>query len=135
MTMMVHKLVRLTGNEAWGNLGDDWESQLDVVCNLSFVRGWSITPGSVSRTRKERALDWGARLYEVSKAELLELMESRPDDFGTRQKVGTRSTRISPSSPRTAATASYGWNATDLRASNRNPLGISSEPSAPTTEQ
>ena len=86
MTMMVHKLVRLTGKEAWDKLGDDWESQLDVVCNLSFVRGWSITPGSISRTRKERALDWSARLYEVSKAELLELMESRPEDSGPRQK-------------------------------------------------
>lgn len=86
MTMMVHKLVRLTGDEAWDKLGDDWESQLDVVCNLSFVRGWSITPGLISRTRKERALDWGARLYEVSKAELLDLIESRPEDSGTRQK-------------------------------------------------
>ena len=86
MTMMVHKLVRLTGKEAWDKLGDDWESQLDVVCNLSFVRGWSITPGSISRTRTERALDWGARLYEVSKAELVELIEHRPDDSGTRQE-------------------------------------------------
>jgi hypothetical protein len=65
MTMMVHKLVRLTGKEAWDKLGDDWESQLDVVCNLAFVRGWSITPGSISRTRTERTLDCGARLYEV----------------------------------------------------------------------
>jgi len=85
MTMMVHKLVRLTGNEAWDTLGDDWESQLDVVCNLSFVHGWSITPGSISRTRKEHQLDWGARLYEVSKTELLDLIEPRPNDASMRQ--------------------------------------------------
>ena len=66
MTMMVHKLARLTGTEAWGELGDDWESQLDVVCNVPFVRGWSITPGSISRTRTKRTLDCGARLYEVA---------------------------------------------------------------------
>jgi hypothetical protein len=29
MTMMVHKLVRLNGNEAWETLGGDWESELE----------------------------------------------------------------------------------------------------------
>jgi hypothetical protein len=94
MTMMVHKLVRLTGNEPWDELGDDWESQLDVVCNLSFVRGWSITPGSISRKRKERTLDWGARLYEVSKAELLGLLESRPESDTRQEDWDAQHTRL-----------------------------------------
>ena len=79
MTMMVHKLVRLQGDEDWQKLGDDWESQLDVLCDLSFVSGWSIPPASLSRTREMRQLDWGAYLYEVTKAELLDLMKRRPD--------------------------------------------------------
>jgi hypothetical protein len=85
MTMMVHKLVRLRGNEEWDKLGDAWRSQLDVLFDLSFVRGWSDTPDSIARTREARQLDWGARLYEVTKAELLALVAARPDP-GARQQ-------------------------------------------------
>lgn len=33
MTMMVHQLVRLRGDEAWGQLGDDGASKLDIACS------------------------------------------------------------------------------------------------------
>ena len=34
MTMMVHQLVRLRGDEDWKKLGDDREAELDIVGDL-----------------------------------------------------------------------------------------------------
>ena len=74
MTMMTHKLVRLRGDEEWERIGEDWERHLEEVCYLWFVRDWIGPLASVSETREQRQLDWGATLYEVTKAELLDLI-------------------------------------------------------------
>lgn len=39
MTMMVHKLVRIHGDETWEAWGDDWQDHADVIAELDFVDG------------------------------------------------------------------------------------------------
>ena len=79
MTMMVHKLVKLRGDEPWNTMKDDWRKHLDIVCDLSLAKWWTTGPAWLSKTRKSRVLDWGSWLYEMSKVEVLELLEIASD--------------------------------------------------------
>lgn len=78
MTMMVHKLLRLHGDEDWGAWGEDWHDHADVIGDLSFVTGWSTTPEWL-RDRPRRQLDWGAWMYEVSLADVRRLIGPEPN--------------------------------------------------------
>jgi hypothetical protein len=53
-----------------------------------------MTPGSISRTRTERKLDWGAWLYEVTKAELLDIIKPRPAGGERQQEWDAQHARL-----------------------------------------
>lgn len=76
MTMMVHALLRLHGDEDWEAWGDDWQRHVDWLCTLDRVTDW-LAPPQWLRERPSRQLDWGAFLYEVSLAEVRRRVEPR----------------------------------------------------------
>ena len=76
--MMVHKLLRLNGDEKWEAWGDDWHDHADVVGELSFVSGWNSAPDWL-RDHPHRQLDWGAFMYELSLDDVRRLIGQRPN--------------------------------------------------------
>lgn len=77
MTVMIQQLVQLDGPEDWKTWAEKWRTKENVLCNLSFVEDRMDAPGWLRKRRKGIQLDWCATLYEVSKAELLRLIEPR----------------------------------------------------------
>ena len=66
--------VRLHGTEDWEAWGDKWARHVDCIGNLEWVRpsDWG-GPGPGLTAPSPRRLDWGAVVYEVSKAEVEQL--------------------------------------------------------------
>lgn len=74
MTMMSHRVVRLTGQEDWEAWGEDWADHVDLVAGVTVAPGAWLSAPEWLRTNSHRWLDWGTVLWEVSKAEVLRLV-------------------------------------------------------------
>jgi hypothetical protein len=78
MTEVVKRLVRVTGDEDWESWsGDPWD-HVETIAELDFI---SIDdyygPPDWLRGNRHKRLDWGATLWEVTKADLARLIGAR----------------------------------------------------------
>jgi len=80
MTMMVHILLRLRGDEDWDAWERDmqWYDRADRIGELTVGGHWSSAPDWLE-DRPHRRLDWGAEMYELSLDEVRRLIGLRPD--------------------------------------------------------
>lgn len=78
VTEMKHELIQLTGDEDWEALGVDWWRGITKLADLRFVDGYYGPPDWL-RTNPCHWLDWGAVVFEVSKADVIRLIGPRPD--------------------------------------------------------
>lgn len=83
--MMIHKLLRLHGDEDWEAWSDNWQDHADVIGELRFVSGW-MSPPDWLRDRPRKQLDWGAWMYEVSLDEVHRLIGPRPNYADIREE-------------------------------------------------
>ena len=72
---MDYVVIRLHGDEKWGVWRGNWWDHVDEVGRLHWVKGWHVLPPEPILERESRQLDWGATLYEVTKAELVALAD------------------------------------------------------------
>ena len=80
MTMMVHILLRLRGDEDWNAWEDNMEryDRADRIGELTLDGNWGVAPGWLE-DRPHRRLDWGAEMHEMSLDEIRRLIGPRPD--------------------------------------------------------
>lgn len=77
MTWFAHRLIRLSGKEDWAEWGGHWWRHVDAITDLSLVGAYSSPPAWLA-ARDPIWLDWGARLWTVTRAEVLRLIDNHP---------------------------------------------------------
>ena len=76
MTFFAHRLIRISGNENWEEWGAHWWGHVDAITDLWWVDGFWGPPAWLAE-RDSIYLDWGARLWTVTRAEVLLLIKPR----------------------------------------------------------
>ncbi len=76
--MMVHKLLRLHGDEDWEAWGRDWWDRADVICDVECPTDRDRPPEWL-HDREGRWLERGVKMHEVSRTELGRLIAPRLD--------------------------------------------------------
>ena len=81
MTMMVHILIRLHGDEDWDAWGKnmEWYDRVDRIGELTVAGNWGTLASDAQEDRPHRRLDWGAEMHEMSLDEIRRLIGPRPD--------------------------------------------------------
>ncbi|MDQ3689766.1 MAG: hypothetical protein M3406_06990 [Chloroflexota bacterium] len=78
MTMFVSELVRLTGQEDWTAWGDEWWDHVRFIGELPGPpSGWNLLAIFEERGQSGTRLDWGAQMFQLSKAELAMIFGAR----------------------------------------------------------
>jgi hypothetical protein len=75
---MSHFLVRLAPDQQLGELGPDWEDQVEVITPLAFLPDRYTAPAWL-RSNPNCDPDWGTSIWEVRKDELRRLLGARPE--------------------------------------------------------
>lgn len=104
MTEFVIQLLRLRGDERWGEWGDRWWEHAEILGELpDSLGGWHLIDHFREQGRRGRRLDWGALLYPVTSEELVAL-HPEAAELEPREASGSGPTRLSD----LAADESYG---------------------------
>lgn len=78
MTFMSHVLVRLDDDQQLGDLGANWQDQVEVITTLDFISDRYTAPDWL-RANPNQDLDWAASIWEVNKADVRRLLGERPE--------------------------------------------------------
>ena len=76
VTMMEHWLIRLHGDEDWPAWGEAWMDHVEILTrDWPYGHNWIAAPEWLREKRTSIQLDWGAMLSEVTKDDLLRLLD------------------------------------------------------------